>query len=109
MKKTWMPVVAGSLSIAAAGANLLAIMGLAIFGALAIVPQSMGVNASIIFYLVMIPLAAIAVLALVGGIYALQRKKWGIALTGAIAAFLPFSLLGIAAVILIALSKDEFE
>ena len=34
---------------------------------------------------------------------------WGIALAGAIAAFLPFSLLGIAAIVLLALSKEEFE
>ena len=55
----------------------------------------------------------IAVLALVGGIYALQRKVWGWALAGSIAAILaslPLSLfLGIAAVILVAQSRNEFE
>jgi hypothetical protein len=48
-------------------------------------------------------------LAVIGGIYALQREKFGLAVTGSIAAFLPFSLLGLASIILIALSKDEFE
>jgi len=51
----------------------------------------------------------IALLSLVGGIFILQRKKWPWALTGAIAATLSFILLGIPAIILIALSKDEFS
>jgi len=45
----------------------------------------------------------------VGGIYALQGKKWPLALTGSIAAALPFSLLGIAAFVVTVLTKDEFE
>ena len=56
-----------------------------------------------------IPLAIIGILAVIGGIYSLQRKKFGLAVTGSIAAFLPFSLLGLASIILIALSRDEFE
>ncbi len=51
----------------------------------------------------------IALLALVGGIFILRRKKWTWSLTGAIAATLSFILLGIPAIILIALSKDEFS
>ena len=56
-----------------------------------------------------IPTLVIAILALVGGIYAVQRKKWGWALAGSIAAILAFLPLGIPAVILAAQSKDEFE
>ena len=51
----------------------------------------------------------IAILALVGGIYAVQRKKWGWALTGSIAAVFSVFLLGIPAVVFIVQSKDEFE
>ena len=51
----------------------------------------------------------IAVLALGGGIFAVQRKQWGWILAGSIAAILVFLPLGIAAVVLIAQSKNEFE
>jgi len=56
-----------------------------------------------------IPTLIIAILALGGGIYAVQRKMWGLALAGSIAAILAFFPLGIPAVILTAQSKDEFE
>ena len=50
------------------------------------------------------------ILAIVGGIYALQRKIWGLALAGSIAAFFtPSWVLGVAAIVFTALSKNEFE
>ncbi|MBL7165881.1 MAG: hypothetical protein ISS55_05295 [Dehalococcoidales bacterium] len=51
----------------------------------------------------------IGVLALAGGILAMQRKKWKWSLAGSIAGTLSVLPLGIPAIILIALSKDEFE
>jgi hypothetical protein len=58
-----------------------------------------------------IPLAILAILAIVGGVYALRRKVWGLALAGSIASlFAPyFLLLAIAAIVFTALSKKEFE
>ena len=56
-----------------------------------------------------IPSLIIALLALVGGIFALLRKKWTWSLICAIAATLLFILVGIPAIILIALSRDEFS
>ncbi len=50
----------------------------------------------------------IAVLALIGGIFAVQRKRWGWALAGSIAAIFVFFFLGVPAVILAAISKNEF-
>jgi hypothetical protein len=50
----------------------------------------------------------IAALALVGGILSMRRKKWGWSLAGAIAATLSMLPLGIPALILISLSRDEF-
>jgi len=110
-KRTPMPMIAGILCIVDGGLKLLALLGL--FVASLVIPVSQGngfaVNASILLLAIMIPLAIIGILAIVGGIYALQRKRFGLAVTGSIAAFLPFSLLGLASIILIALSKDEFE
>ena len=48
------------------------------------------------------------ILALIGGGFALQRKKWGLALVGSIAASVLWGL-GIPALILIAISKKEFK
>ena len=71
-----------------------------------------------------LPLLCIAILALLGGIYALKRRKWGLAFAGSIAAIFSWTPvvllltptvifgsapLGILVVILIAKSKGEFE
>jgi len=52
----------------------------------------------------------IGIVALIGGIFALQKKGWTMALVGAICALLPPStLLGILAIIFVAVSKSEFK
>jgi len=51
--------------------------------------------------------AVLGVIVLLGGIFAIQRKHFGLALVGAILA-LP-SLLGIIGLVLIVVSKDEFS
>ena len=52
---------------------------------------------------------AIAVFAVVTGVLCLRRKHWRWALAGTIAAALSMLLMGLPAVILVALSRDEFE
>ena len=56
-----------------------------------------------------VPTLVIGVFALAGGIYALQRKLWGLALAGAIASTLFWFFIGIPAIVLTAQSKEEFE
>jgi hypothetical protein len=51
----------------------------------------------------------LSTLAIVGGIYALKRERWGLALGGAICGAVASSVLGILAVIFIAMSRDEFN
>ena len=51
----------------------------------------------------------IAVLALAGGVLSTRRKRWGWSLVGAIAATLSLLPLGIPALILVSLSRDEFD
>jgi hypothetical protein len=58
----------------------------------------------IAFYLLII-----GILSLIGGIFAVRRKIWGLALTGAIAAFFGGSLLGIIAIVFVIMSKKEFS
>jgi len=52
---------------------------------------------------------AASILAIVGGIRALRKKTWGLALAGSIGALFGSSPLGVAAIIFTALSKSEFE
>ncbi|UCB47159.1 MAG: hypothetical protein JSV25_07030 [Spirochaetota bacterium] len=63
-----------------------------------------------ILWIIAIPTLAIGVLEIIGGIYALQKKLWGLALAGSILAIIaPVTVLGIISTIFISISKDEFE
>jgi len=50
----------------------------------------------------------VGALAIVGGVFSIQRKRWGWALAGAIASVFAFFPTGIAAVILVAMGQQEF-
>ena len=107
-RRTVMPIIAGILDIVSAGFKLFILV--CILGLLVFVPvSSFPIRPVAIVPIIMVPLVAWIALAIIGGIFTLQRKRWGIALAGSIVAILPFSLLGIAATILVVLSKDEFE
>jgi len=113
-KKTAMPLVAGILDILSGVFSLLGVLGLIIAivvtsGALGFAGVWVPVNVTNILWSIAIPLAIVGTLSLIGGIYAVQRKMWGLALAGSIVTVLPSFLLGVAALILVALSKDEFE
>jgi hypothetical protein len=117
MQKTWMPMTAGILDIIAGGFGLIAGLVLLIVGAVGgnfmtyYVPQVPPATLVGIFLAIAVPLIIFAIVAIVGGVYALQRKIWGLALAGSIVAFfIPWTwLLGIAAIVFTALSKSEFE
>ncbi len=105
-----MPITAGILSIVAGFADL--IVGLIAFAlrereverapfrhAIIAVTGAAGV-----FWIIL------GIVAIIGGVFALQKKVWGLALVGAICALLwPSSILGILAIIFVALSKSEFK
>ena len=104
MERTWKPTVGG----------ILAIIGGAIGTISGIVVAAVG---SIGWFLGMpwfsaigAPLIILGVVAIVGGIYALKRKIWGLALAGSICALVgPLGLLGLLAIIFVSLGKGEFE
>jgi hypothetical protein len=54
-------------------------------------------------------MALIGIFAIIGGVFSIKKKSWGWALAGAICGCLVFFYTGIAAVILVCLSKSEFE
>lgn len=61
------------------------------------------------FALIALVAAAVGGLAIVGGSCALRRRNWGVALAGAIAILWPVTLLGIAALVLTVLAREEFS
>ncbi|MDD5190587.1 MAG: hypothetical protein PHE50_06045, partial [Dehalococcoidales bacterium] len=107
MKKTWKPQTAGILTIVSGVIGLLASFGMLI--AIAAVGSAghwvndwngyYEPNVLAILWTIGIPMFLSSVVALVGGIFAVQRKFWGMALAGSIAAFFPTFVLGLLAVI----------
>ena len=110
-KKTPMPVAAGALAIASGGLKLLGLLGLMVASFFIIVsdlPFS-GVHPVVLLLAIVVPLATLGIIAIIGGISALQRRHFNLALAGSIMAFLPFSFLGLASITLLALPKEEFK
>ena len=85
------------------------IMGQALWG---IITMILGLPTAVprIFIAIAILLIIIAIVAIVGGIYALRRRKWGLALAGSICSLVgPTWILGILAIIFLSLGKREFK
>ncbi len=62
----------------------------------------------VIYSIVALGCIALGVLAIVGGVFSLKKIRWGWALAGAISASMSFFPLGIAAIVLVAMSQAEF-
>ena len=107
MEKTWKPVTAGILNIIAGvigaiGGLVVGVIGGTAAG-LADLPGMGGIFAAIA-----IPSIILGVVAIVGGVYALKRKLWGLALAGSICSLICVWFLGIPAIIFIIMGKKEF-
>jgi len=118
MNKSWMPLTAGILELISGAACLLgalilliiALVGGGLFKLLDtdLDPLFPGIPIAILI-IVALPILVLGILEIVGGISAVQARKWGWALTGAICACLTSSLMGIAAIIFTVLGKNDFH
>ena len=108
MKKTWKPIAAGILEITAGGLSVITGCGLYMSAMVANFLTTVPPLVYAILTYPMIPLILLGILAIAGGICALLRKRWGLALAGAIASLLVAPLLGLFAVIFTAVCKKEF-
>jgi hypothetical protein len=111
-----MPVTAGILSIIAGGLSFLGgLLAGIIFSILATTAVYTGPGqefvGTIAVWFFFLPLVAVSIVAIVGGVYALRRRAWGLALAGAICSVFTVWgwVLGVVAIVFIALGKDEFD
>lgn len=115
MPQSWMPKIAGLLSIIAGSIGILgSVIAIVLFTFLNN-PQNNPLPLESTFgdsmgWALIISFLVINLIAVAGGLAAVKRKLWGLALTGAICAL--FSLwagvLGIASIVFLALSRNEF-
>ncbi|MBA7670176.1 hypothetical protein ES703_78320 [subsurface metagenome] len=120
MEKTWKPTTAGILTIIAGCVGIGAGVLIALFGGL------MGLGSAIagglgepviggllgglggIIGMIGAGIIGLGVVAIIGGVFALRRKLWRLALAGAICAIPCSSVLGILATIFVSLGRREF-
>ena len=114
IKLTGRPKTAGILLIVTGSIGLLVTLILALV--LWVFSEGLAVgfgsprNAPPLIILVLGIIAVIpAVFAIIGGFNALKRRRWGLALAGSICACLYFNILGVPGLILLILSKNEFD
>jgi hypothetical protein len=104
MEKTWKPTVAGILDIIAGAFEVIIGIVIAALGSIGWFFGMGWISA------IGAPLIVFGIIAIVGGIYALRREVWGLALVGSICALVgPWGLLGLLAIIFVALGKGEFK
>lgn len=105
MEKTWKPTTAGILTIIGG------IIGIAVGAAATVGTSMLAYMLGEFAWLagIGVGLLVMGIIALIGGIHALKRKRWGLALAGAIFAMFPIVPLGILAIIFVAMGKKEFD
>jgi hypothetical protein len=110
--------IAGILDITAGLFSLLGgipLLMLAFGGAavLGVVPEPEANQLAFLPLVVFLPLALlcfiVGMVAVVGGVSALNRRRWGLAVVGSIAAIFAFFPVGIAAVVFTILAEPEFH
>ena len=105
---TWQPLTAGILELVAGVPALL--IGTAIATGVGIAGRASVIMPGWVS-VIGAPFIILGIVAIVGGIFALRKRKWGVALAGAILALLcwPFGTpLGIAAIVFVILGREQF-
>jgi hypothetical protein len=100
VQKTWKPIVGGILNIVSGVVFIVA--------GILILTAEWEEAPLIALALGSATLFAGSIMPIVGGIFALKRKLWILALVGSICTLVGFIFTGIPALVLILMSKDEF-
>ena len=120
MEKTWKPTTAGILNIIVGAISTLSAIGIIIALTAVntltflsgLVPSEelpfVAPLVSTILVVILILNVIEAVFPILGGVYALQRRKWGWALAGSIISIIGLFPLGLLATIFVSLAREEF-
>ena len=111
MERTWKPTTAGILCIIAGAIGVIAGIVITVVGGIGSIFIGLGWLVGL-GWLGAIGAAFIVlgIIAIVGGSCALRRRVWGLALAGSICALIgPWFILGVLAIIFVALGKGEFK
>jgi len=109
---TWMPLVAGILDLVAGIPAL--ILGIALAVGLGMLGGLIGGISGIpgvgaIMGAIAVPMIIFAIIAIVGGVFAIRRRIWWLALVGSIFAVLCTWFLGIPAIVFTIMGKKHFK
>ncbi len=112
---TWKPTVAGVLEIVAgalqlmSGAAVVLVAGLFAGGmTLGDVPEAILLVPLPLISFIGLPMILLGVVSLLGGISALQRRRWGLALAGGVCALLFSTVIGVLSIVFVTISREEF-
>ena len=109
MEKTWKTLTAGILDIVSGVGMMFVCFWLAVAGGITgVVPNAPVWLPGLLFSLAVV-LVVVAIIAVIGGIFAINRKAWGMALAGSIAAFFCCFIFGIISIVLTAVGHKEFK
>jgi hypothetical protein len=114
VQKTWKPSLAGALIISSGILGIFVMLTISLFlwamgqGVAEGYGSADNISPSI-FIILGVAAALPGLVAVGGGILCIQRRKWGLALAGAIAAIIYLSVLGIPALVFLITSREEFR
>ena len=121
VKKTWKPTVAGILMIIVGAFSIIgAFFAIVISIVISAGSSWAGLNgndfgtvdpSTVAAVVLVIGIIAIifAILEIISGIFSINRKIWGLALAGAIVTALTSTVMGVLAIIFLAMGKNEFS
>ncbi|MFC1866235.1 SHOCT domain-containing protein [Chloroflexota bacterium] len=108
IKRTAIPTIAGVINIVIGSINLLVAIGIIIEITVDFSQVQLDSLTSIVAWFIVGALLIFGLPSLIGGIYAIQRKSWAMALIGSITSLLIWNFIGLIPLILVILSKGEF-
>ena len=119
MKLTWKPTMAGILDIVSGAIGMVGGVYFVVLTSLfRTMHEIMNVDPIIIeqteqiisrLFAVPFVLVFIGIISIIGGVYALQRRIWGLALAGAICSCIVFPIFGLPSIIITGLAQEEFS
>ena len=115
MEETWKPTAAGILCIISGAADIF-LGALIVFAGNVVTRSADLIGEEWVTDLVMTVVMVVGpiwillgIVALLGGIFALRRRFWGLALAGSICALSGITVLGMLAIVFVAMGRNEFE